>query len=476
MLGSAGEKVKFALALALIIFLLIQMVSLQIDRGKVESLLGKSIISIAYMDKLLGVHCRHPQDDDFNKNFSFFSLERPDPSGLALLAWLVSPGTSLSYALFCENGHYSSDKNMAWGYYVMLLTLLLLVLCARFLTGSWVISLFVGCFVITREELIARFAILDADPILMMAFSLWFASTVHFLKTGAVVSFLVSACAILLGVAFDYAFGGFVLGLPIFVLVGFFFRQQQAKAIRIRLKSKKSLKDPHSKLLRSGIQEEKAGKRFFATLKWMLGRGVPATPQVDLRRNIERGSLFRAINVPFGYWIYRKSRWKKLLFANAVVVFIVILFALGLFHFSAWRFSDGKVPNFFSMTFDIVDLKWMSFWFFELIEPFDIFYIISLAVILVCAMQSPADGLLSFFESIWLLIISAVLTLSISFVFDMIDYYLLNRYNSLPLVSSVQLLSRNFFLWIEPVVLMLGISGGYNLIKVADSRLGYRKF
>jgi hypothetical protein len=115
-------------------------------------------------------------------------------------------------------------------------------------------------------------------------------------------------------------------------------------------------------------------------------------------------------------------------------------------------------------------------WVAAVTHRFDLHLTISLIIIAICALQSPAAGLSSFLECIWLVVLGGVALLLAAVLADAIDLGLIR---SLAAGGQTDLLlatlaPRPVVLWLEPAVLSLGVAGIYNLMKVLDTRIAER--
>jgi hypothetical protein len=478
-LGWAWGKGRLVTALILLLFILLRLVHLQIrdytPQGSVRAML-----SLHHFDRLIGGEegCRAGEEllDSYRGDQSFLTtLSREE---MAQLSWFVAPGLAWIDSVSCKNGLVSPKLLVGWGQYLLIASILLAVLTTRFLTSSWLLSLSVGAFLLYRDHSSMQISEIGVHGPLSFLFTLWFASSIHFFKTGAVTSFVVSLAALFIGSVFDLAFGALAFGMPMAVFIGYFFRGHHYAA----KKKRQILQEQGLPILKPGISMDgeaheavSHGKSKFLmrsvhTIRWMAGLGVPETPELDDNSTIERGGLFRTLNVPFGYWIYRKFRWRRLLIGSFVAAVLIALLDFALIHIRAGQIADGLLPQFTEHLDSLHHLKWWVVRFGEMVSSIDGFYFVSLGVVLVCAFQSPSDGLVSFYESVWLQIIAGLVLLLAAFVMDILDDSALEVLRAQKGSYLFHLPSRDFFAWTEPIFITLGVTGVYNLVKVADSR------
>jgi hypothetical protein len=115
----------------------------------------------------------------------------------------------------------------------------------------------------------------------------------------------------------------------------------------------------------------------------------------------------------------------------------------------------------------------VSGWTTALLQRFDLHLAVSLVVIVLCAVQSPAAGLSSFLEGVWLALIAGVLLAAAACLSDAADFGLVRSLVEAGIIDPLAMgvTPRPVMLWLEPAVLSLGVAGVYNLMKVLDTRM-----
>jgi len=118
-------------------------------------------------------------------------------------------------------------------------------------------------------------------------------------------------------------------------------------------------------------------------------------------------------------------------------------------------------------------VSWRNSWVLAAISPFDTHLTVSLLVIVICALQSPADGLAGFWDLSWLLLISLIMVFFSAFAADFFDVMMIESLARLNIVDGLisSLKPRAVIVWLEPVILGTGVCGVYNLMKVLDTRV-----
>lgn len=388
---------------------------------------------------------------------------RPAEAGLGPLerayVSLSSPGYAALSLLSCQldlpEGRVAAKVNQ----WLFVATVLMATLMTRFLTSSWTISLITAAMLLSRGRLLAEIGTASVDFPVMLGVTTWLACMAHFLRTGAALSLALAAVASLAGAAFDRSLIVLPLVVPAFLLVGFLYRRQLARPVIRRLRGmNRRRREFYAK---SGRLPETADasvlRQFSGTLRWMLGMEfAPQSPPGAPRLSYERGSLFRTIDVPFLLWIYWRKRWLR------VTIGWLAVFALALLVFSTLPGADWVVPKGLGEAL----LQ-------PLAERSDLHFATSLAIVLVSALQSPAAGLPSFLEGMWLALIALVAVFVSAALADAGDQLLLAKLSAQGIQDGLLtgLMPRASGLWLEPIVLSLGVAGIYNLMKVLDTRI-----
>jgi hypothetical protein len=402
----------------------------------------------------------------------------PDHVGFEVAAWLVSPGGLWLEELNCPTGSIGAFKARDLAFIAFATAVLLCVMAARFLTSSWIVGIFAALAIVYRDSASTLAYQLGVDSLVSLLFSLWFAASVHFFRTGSLITLACSVAAIALGSLLDFAMLGLALVLPAMVVLGRPFRRVMASHLIKRMRVEKRRRRSFSpRLDADGLGQrfrDSLATRVGATIKWMIGRGIPENPSLTLGYDLTRGGLFRAVNAPFGLWVYRRRRWQQIIWGGALVFILVLVLCAVTFEAQVARFAGGPHFPFADLVGTSISVQWSALWIFGVTDPVDIYLAISLAIMLVCAFQSPADGIFSFLESVWFTGFGLAILLFFAFTVDMVDYRLVEHFKKLTLDPSLSLVlpPRQVIAWSEPVILTMGISGLHNLIKVADSRLG----
>lgn len=372
---------------------------------------------------------------------------------------LSSPGYAVVGLLGCTLDVPAEKVTTKVNQWLFVATVLMATLMTRFLTSSWTIALITAAMLLSRGRLLAEIGTASVDFPVMLCVTTWLASLYHFVRTGAALSLTAAVVAALAAASFDRSLVALSLVVPAFLLVGFLYRRRLARPVIRRLRGmNRRRREVYAK---SGAAPSADAHgpvgRFANTVRWMLGSEFPpVTGPAGPRLSYERGTLFRTIDVPFLLWIYWRKRWLR------VAIGWLTVFVIALLLFSTLPGADWAVPTAFADS---------------LLGPLqgrvDLHFATSLAIILVSAAQSPAAGLPSFLEGMWLAILALALVLGGSAFADAGDRLLLTRLAASgvndPLLTALP--PRAGGLWLEPVILSLGVAGIYNLMKVLDTRI-----
>ncbi len=392
------------------------------------------------------------------------------------LAWLVSPAYVGFAYLGCLDKELGFGRLLTWSQWALMATAFLCVLLARFLTSSWMISLTVGAVVLSRGALMTRLSFVSIDAFVMFFTTLWMSCFAHFLRTGSTFILTLAVVTVAIASLFDFSFAFVGLALPLLLTVAYVFRKKLAAPVMIRLREEKRRKDsiiksrPSEAIKRFGFWD-----RTIKTLRRYIKKGLPGQPKVEIGNHFQRGGLFQTIDIPFAVWAYHLNRWRNISLGWGLVTVGIVSF--NILFILLLASSYGKVESLDDLvlravSYDYFDWIWIKNWLATATLPIDLHYIASIVIICFCALQSPADGLVSFLEAVWLFLIASCMLLLASFAFDFVDFSLfVNRFD----VDFAYLMTSRFqrqpLYWIEPIVLTFGIAGLYNLVKVVDSRL-----
>ncbi|MBF0440610.1 MAG: hypothetical protein HQK54_01775 [Oligoflexales bacterium] len=389
-------------------------------------------------------------------------------------AWLESPGFRYFCILGCRNGQLNPDVLIRKNQWILITTILFTVLMARMMTSSWIIALIVGASLLSRGRLIAAIGQLSIQNLFMFLMTVWMTFSIHFFKTASKVTFIFSYGVMILLGFYDISAWFLSLIIPFCIVFTYIFKKNIILPTLMQLRYEQKLKRAYSKSgeipsLGKGNIQRQFGMKLRELLKIGLTRNLSIP---NLNERYEAGGLLRPIRIPFSLWLYHRKRWTKLLMAS----FVLSIFYLGII--IAWiaaSYQGGLKDVFAGLSFKFLfSPNWITEWFALWRGPVDTDIILSLLIIVLCAVQSPSSGLTSFWEFAWFILLSIVFMTIGAFVMDIIDasYYMKQSTfytNSYFLIHWGR--SSLIFLWMEPVILSAGILGLFNLFKAVDSRL-----
>jgi hypothetical protein len=106
-------------------------------------------------------------------------------------------------------------------------------------------------------------------------------------------------------------------------------------------------------------------------------------------------------------------------------------------------------------------------------QHFDLHLVASILIVALCAVQAPGNGLQSFFEMTWLLIVTTLFLFGAALIADFYNVVILRQMlaDGVAGASLVSLGPRGIVTWLEPAWLTMGAAGVYNLMKVFDTRM-----
>jgi hypothetical protein len=358
-------------------------------------------------------------------------------------------------------------------------TVIMGMMMTRFITSSWTVSLIVAAMLFSRGRLLADIGDVSTDGPVMFLVTVWLACGAHYLRTGAAASLIGAVATVAIGALWERSLVALCLPMPAMLLIGFVYRRRLAGPVLKRLRGTRrrfrALYGGDLAPVSHGVWPIDDGESMFGRLsrsvRWMLGMEfAPVDREGRWRPTYQRGGLFRVINIPFLLWAYWGKRWLWLslgwLAAAAAMVSLLVAVHAVIAGPEGWQ----ALPP--------LKLQAVPFgvWADALTERFDLHLTISLIIIVICALQSPAAGLSSFVECIWLTLFGGVALTAAAALADAMDAGLIQRLASSgqgdPLLAT--LAPRPVVLWLEPVMLSLGVAGIYNLMKVLDTRIAER--
>ncbi len=451
--GRRWRRLRIAFPIILLVMILMRLVWMQLRSYEAE-VEPRALISLEMLRHEVGPGC---EPGRFLSRDAVLPTDLEDDMQRNYLS-LASPGYALLGMAGCEYIAPQDRIPIKINQWLFVATVLMASLMTRFVTSSWTISLTVAAMLLSRGRLLAEIGSVSIDFPVMLLITTWLTCMFHFIRSGAIVSLAGAVVAALLASAFDRSLTALCLATPLFLSVGFLYRRRLARPVIRRLRGMNRRRREVFARQGSLPQPEAAGvmARFTGTMRWMLGMEFPPLPDGGRRLSYERGTLFRTINVPFLLWIFWRRRWLTVSL-GWVAAFATAMLAWHFLSPVAWLSPVGQ------------PLDWLT----PVVERVDLHFAFSVVVIAVCAAQSPAAGLPSFLEGIWLALFAMGLIFLAAAFADTGDFAVAHRL----LADGVEpgtlgaLPVRPVGLWLEPIVLSLGVAGIYNLMKVLDTRI-----
>lgn len=337
--------------------------------------------------------------------------------GTAALAWFVQPFQLVSFNEFCSK--VDPIKFIIYSHWCfLLLTVISASFLTRFLTSSWCIAIFVTAVLMSRGRLLASIGSMSDYLPLTFIFTLWFTFCVHYMKTLYIYSLIMVLFLSFIGTMYTGDFVSLLLVIPLTYLVTY-----------------------------------KESNR-----------------EVDFHKFTNFNfSPFRVISMSFFSWLRFSEGSKNILALMLLVAIftITVQMSLKVMILGTHGLSLESIFSNFSLNWHNF-LNFSYYWYDEIKHLIDFHYLISLAIILVWAYRGKIkDNIEICKESRYLLVTSLILLTLTSWANGVIDFQLLNDQRDLIVHSELNspILVAPFILWIEPVVLTLGIIGGCQMLK-----------
>jgi hypothetical protein len=405
----------------------------------------------------------------------------PDDERTRVRSWLASPGYAAYVNTVCQLSTLDDNQLVRLNQWLLAATVIMATLAARFLTSSWTVTMIVAAVLMSRGRLLADIGSIAATSLTTLIVTTWWAANLHYLRTGSLVSMSAAIAAAALSLFFEPALAVLLVVVPVLLAAGYIYRKRLAKPVIRRWRAvTRRLETFYAQYHQAGeygdtweLAGERARGRFTATARWMLGLEFPPPAPLDMKATYQRGSLFRTLSAPYLLWAYAHKHWVK---DSAVWIGGGVAAALAWYAVAKWRFDivsyDYLKQALAAGPWSGTAASWQAWqtgWAQAQLSMIDLHLGTSIAILVVCALQSPAAGLTSFLEAAWLTLMAVLFVLLGGWFADVVDVAWLkvaggaDAYISTPAV-------RRPLAWFEPVLLSCGVAGLYNLMKVLDTR------
>ena len=470
MLNNWG-KLRIIIPLALLGMVLMRLVWLQI-RTYPTVVDTRAVISLNALGDRLEMEC--PNDHPYPLDLAADNLAAAE----FVRTSVGSAGLLGLYAIGC-NLDKLFDKSLAkLNQWLFMAAVLMVTLMCRFATSSWTIALAASAVVLSRGRLLGELGYISESSLLSLGFASWMMGCAHFVRTGSYLSLGYILVSAFFAATLDRAFAGLFAVFPTLLVIGYFLRKKLAKPILKRLrKINKDLREATRRKRHAPIKNEGILSRTLSTARYMVGLEFPvADPSEYKVPSYERGGIFKTIHVPFSLWLYTEKRWLRLAIGWILLSLACISLIVAAYMWLVnpyWNEISAQVLAQLDGSLGGGFVSWRNSWVLSAIDPFDTHLSVSLLLIIICAFQSPADGLAGFWDLSWILLISLILVFFAAFTADFLDVMMIRSLGQLNIVdgllSSVK--PRAIIVWLEPVILGMGVCGVYNLMKVLDTRV-----
>jgi hypothetical protein len=476
------RRARVVVPLILLVMILMRLVWMQL-RAYPESYGERAVATLDELSRIAQVDCGavraappppRPLPDAGVGAPNLNAPPRPGP----LSAWLASPAFAGWTLAVCESEPLDPRLLVRMNQWVFAATVLAAALMARFVAGSWILSLIVAAMLLSRGRLLTDIGTVSPDNLAMLTVTAFLATAAHFVRTGSRLSFAALLALCVLGALVDRSLLALTAGPPALVTLAMLSRKWRLPPPARWLRSSaRAIPLPQSWTGVLAKRRAGVGGKVTGALRWVLGiddaeGDAPPPPSESSRR----GTLVRTLAEPFAAWVANERRWLRI----AVISLVTGAFAAALVMLCyGYLVANGGTPVAArGVAFDTN--QWLSRWLIWQRDRLDLHYALSLSAVALCAALPPAAGLPAFVENAWAAILTFLLLMVAACGHDLVDWSLVQglRASADPALALTgdlyRLVPRPVLQWLEPSALGLGAASIYNLIKVLDARLAER--
>lgn len=305
------------------------------------------------------------------------------------------------------------------------LIVLLGIFLTRFLSSSWCLAIFVGATLMSRGALLALIGSYSETLPITLLVTLWFTACIHYMRTLSSLTLGVAFAAISLGTLLSGSFIGLGLAVPCYLLI---MRTTHIKQNLMMKGQSQALKD--HPLLRA----------------------------------------FSPLGTRFSGWINNSPALRRKLMLVWILLTAVLLTAQGVFkalqllHMSydvPFSFGDFMTTN--SSLFIVFLRNLSDSW----IESLDLHSLFSIAVICLWIFSSQLGKVHGYTkEAIIFFAVCFGLLFVITLVTGFLNFVFLENISLSDYAGTLGAMSPSpFLVWLEPIILTLGIIGLYHMLK-----------
>jgi len=379
--------------------------------------------------------------------------------------WFRSKGFELYILSGCYDGKYHPEYVVRLNVWLIVGLIAFASLYARFLSGSWILAMIVALILFSRGSLLSRVDQVTSTNLISLLLMFWVTGHAHFFKSGSMLSLAFLVLVNLCLVVIDPVFIFIGLALPTMMILGYIFKRVLARPMVRRFSmEKKRLQDLGPKVYSGNV----VSGAMVDVLSRLLGTTVhdqtPTKGGTPTRTNV-RNPLLGVLREPFALWVFQRKRWLRIggiLGTWSILLLISVLVARVAY------LKDLELESRWSDLPWNVWREWVQIWASTFLSPFDLHLTLSFIVVVICCCILPAAGLGSLFENCWLLILSIILVIICTFIFDGYDLLILNRLSpgTIGWGSMVWMRANHIILWFEPIILAVAVIGVYHLLLV----------
>jgi hypothetical protein len=343
-------------------------------------------------------------------------------------------------------------------------------LTLRFVSGSWFLPLVAATALMSRGDLMTQIGNLSGSVIEMLCATFWFCCMVHFMRTGSWLTFAMGSMAVIAGTVFNPVLAFLFLAMPAMLLVGKLTSRFLDSVVMENLRRERRRVRMAAARTAQSVRDDDGVGLVLNYTRRILGLHDPERSQPGSRRPAQRRSrLFSTTSSPFAIWAYQSDRWQRIALIGSVL-FLCSLLYLAVQMILATQDIVGLAETALPAEAPQA-LRRLAFHGFS--NHLDFHYFISCIVLVVSAVQSPVDGLVGSFETVWLLIFS-ILAMMIGAMAVTWFGISVSPFGQLSVDQLATVLGEPLkyaVISMEGLIIALAIGGIYNLIKATDSLL-----
>ena len=339
-----------------------------------------------------------------------------------LLRWFMQPSFIIASKEICAKPDpIQFIVHMHW--ICLALIVLLGIFLARFLSSSWCLAIFVGATLMSRGALLALIGSYSEALPLTLLITLWFTCCIHYIRTLSNISLLTALVTTVLGSLITGSFIGLGLAFPCFLYV---------------LKNK--------------------------TGHIQVSQAVSQPKKGSLAR------MFSPLRIGFRLWAGNTPRLRKQLKFFWLVLTASLITVQASYKSYQLLFDSKQGGNLFEiLSIPTFRTFWsfLSNWLFAGLQTLDLHSLFSIAIISMWAFSSYLGKMHVYTkEAIVLFMVCFTIISGTTLLTGYLDFMILEGSGLSSRAFSLSLMHPTpFLVWLEPIILTLGIIGLYHMLK-----------